>query len=282
MIVRKSLKAWGRDYKISPHFTLKEMACKDGSDIVFYSTELMAGLEALRAYVGGSVTITSGYRTAAYNRKIGGASSSQHIKGTAADIIVKKNGDVIPAKLICCLCQSLGFSGIGFISNTAVHVDMRESGSYRGDERKGYGGNVGGDFYRYFGVSKEQVEALRDVPVTEPKQTSQEEEEMIYKTINDVPKWGKAAVQLRIDHGWSDGKNLPEGLVRAWVSIDREDPYIANRSDAPSWAKKDINELIDNGVLKGTKVEEIGLRLSDLRVLIIVNRMIPGGDGDDA
>ena len=28
----------GKDFRISPHFTLSEMACKDGSDKVLYST----------------------------------------------------------------------------------------------------------------------------------------------------------------------------------------------------------------------------------------------------
>ena len=155
-----SIKALGRDYKISPHFKLSEMACKDGSDKVLYSTELMAKLEELRAYGGFTVSINSGYRTPAYNKKIGGASRSQHTLGTAADIVVKKNGAVVSAKKVCCLCQSLGFKGIGYISANAVHVDTRASGSYRGDERRGYGGNVS-DFYRYFGISKAEIEALK-------------------------------------------------------------------------------------------------------------------------
>ena len=163
-IIRKKLSSAGRDFRISPHFTLGEMACRDGSDVVLYSTALLAKLEELRAYVGGAVTITSGYRTAAYNRKIGGASLSQHVKGTAADIRVIKDGKALPAQVLCCLCQTLGFRGVAFISDTALHVDMRESGSYRGDERQGYGGNVGGDFYRYFGVSPASVAALKATP----------------------------------------------------------------------------------------------------------------------
>lgn len=155
-----SIKTLGRDYKISPHFKLSEMACKDGSDKVLYSTELMAKLEELRAYGGFTVSINSGYRTPAYNKKIGGASRSQHRFGTAADIVVKKNGAVVNAKKVCCLCQSLGFKGIGYISANATHVDMRASGSYRGDERRGYGGNVS-NFYRYFGISKSEIEALK-------------------------------------------------------------------------------------------------------------------------
>ena len=110
----------GKDFRISPHFTLGEMACKDGSDKVLYSTELMDKLEKLRAYGGFTIHINSGYRTAAYNRKIGGASKSQHISGTAADIVVKKDGKTVSGKLICCLCQYLSFKGIGYISESAA------------------------------------------------------------------------------------------------------------------------------------------------------------------
>lgn len=92
MVIAAYISKAGRDHKISPHFALKEMACKDGSDKVLYSTGLMSMLEKLRAYGGFTVHINSGYRSPSYNRKIGGASKSQHIYGTAADIIVKKDG----------------------------------------------------------------------------------------------------------------------------------------------------------------------------------------------
>lgn len=153
----------GRGYKISPHITLGEFQCKDGSSKVLYSTELMDKLEQLRAYVGGTISINSGYRTPAYNKSIGGASSSMHTKGYAADICVKKGGTRISGKLICCLCQTLGFKGIALIKGSGyfVHVDMRPSGTYRGDERYGYGNNVGGDFYKYFGINKSAIEALK-------------------------------------------------------------------------------------------------------------------------
>lgn len=156
-----SIKKLGREYKISPHFKLSEMACKDGSDKVLYSTELMEKLEELRAYGGFTVSINSGYRTPAYNKKIGGASRSQHVLGNAADIVVRKEGKVVDTKKLCCLCQSLGFKGIGYISANAIHVDMRAVGSYRGDELRGFAGNVGGDFYRYYGISREEIRAMK-------------------------------------------------------------------------------------------------------------------------
>lgn len=264
----------GRDYQISPHFKLSEFACKNGADTVLYSTELLDRLEELRAYGGFTVSINSGYRTAAYNRKIGGATNSQHIKGTAADIVVRKDGEVVNAKSICCLCQSLGFKGIGYISANAVHVDMRTSGSYRGDERKGYSGNVGGDFYKYFGIDKAQITALK---VQETKQevgvpVETEEQDKMYDDITKVPEWGRESVQLRIDHGWTDGKNLTESMVRCWVVEDRENPYIVNVEDAPAWAHEELQALIESGKIKGNGVEQIGKRWHVLEALIMANR----------
>lgn len=171
----------GRDYKISDHFTLGEFACKDGSDLVKYSTGLLAKLENLRGEHF-TITLNSAYRTAAYNKKIGGASNSQHIYGTAADITMKHNGKPLDARYVCCHCQSMGFPGVAYISSTAVHLDDRASGTYRGDERKGYRGNVGGDFYKYFGLTKAEVDAYfaqfepKEEPVVEPEKEKEDEE----------------------------------------------------------------------------------------------------------
>ena len=203
----------GRDHRISPHFTLAEMACKDGSDEVLYSTELISMLEKLRDYGGFMIHINSGYRTPSYNKKIGGASHSQHIYGTAADIVVKKEGKTVSSKLICCLCQILGFKGIAYISESAVHVDMRSSGSYRGDERKGYSGNVGNDFYRYFGITKNQVEALKI------ENESKEDEEMTQQQFND--------------------------MMNVWIAQQAA-------KEPEEWSKEDREWAEANGIIKGT------------------------------
>ncbi|WP_448826708.1 D-Ala-D-Ala carboxypeptidase family metallohydrolase [Capnocytophaga bilenii] len=47
-------------------------------------------LEVLRAALGNKpIIITSGYRTPAHNKKVGGADNSQHLTASAADIVVK-------------------------------------------------------------------------------------------------------------------------------------------------------------------------------------------------
>lgn len=73
---------------LSPNFRVREFACRDGSDPVFIDSALVDLLQRIRDHFGQPVTITSGYRTAEHNAKVGGAKSSQHLLGRAADIQV--------------------------------------------------------------------------------------------------------------------------------------------------------------------------------------------------
>ena len=193
----------GAGYALSPHFRLGEFASKDGADKVLINTELIEKLEELRAYGDFAVVINSGYRTASHNRKVGGAGASQHVAGNAADIVVKKNGVAVDARLICCLCQSLGFKGVGYISETAVHVDMRPYGNYRGDERRGYRANVNGDFYAYFHITKDEVTALKkekeDVIMTQ-EQFDKMMDVWLAKRRKDAPADWSAAARKWAEH----------------------------------------------------------------------------------
>lgn len=139
---------------ITEHFRVREFRCKDGSDKILISTELVNMLEKLREHLGEtypdcSIDINSGYRTKEHNKKIGGSSTSKHIQGKAADVFVKWNGKTVPAKEVCCAAQDLDFDGIGYISSDAVHVDVRGS-RWWADETKN--NKKVKDFYPYFGV----------------------------------------------------------------------------------------------------------------------------------
>lgn len=138
--------------QVSKHFKLKELQCKDKTDKVLYCPETLEKLEKLRDLTKcSSVTVTSGYRTPAHNKKIGGASTSSHTEGYALDVHFKDSK--YTTKQICCMAQDLGIKGIAYISSNAIHIDMKNR-TYRGDERYGYSNNVNGDFYAYFGIKK--------------------------------------------------------------------------------------------------------------------------------
>lgn len=112
------------------HFKRSEFACKCGKYCNGYPVEpdeqLVKLLENIRNHFGVPVTINSGVRCKTHNANVGGASASQHMKGTAADIKVK---GVAPAK-VAAYAETLlpGTGGIG-IYGTFVHVDVRKQKS---------------------------------------------------------------------------------------------------------------------------------------------------------
>ena len=124
--VRAYSKAKDGTKKITANFKVREFACSDGSDVIFISQELVEVLQKIRDHFEAAVTVNSGYRTPAHNKKVGGAAYSQHLYGTAADITVKgvKPRDV--AAYAETLLPNTG--GIG-IYDTFVHVDVRKTKS---------------------------------------------------------------------------------------------------------------------------------------------------------
>ena len=131
------LEAWSRTRdgtrKLSANFTVAEFACKDGSDPVFVDSSLAALLQKIRDHFGRPVVITSGYRTAAHNKSVGGAKSSQHLLGRAADIQVAG----VSVEDVAAYAESLlpGWGGVGRYPVKAgrtkgwVHVDTRPNKS---------------------------------------------------------------------------------------------------------------------------------------------------------
>ena len=127
-----SVKKDGSTY-LKPNFKVKEFSCNDGSDTVLISDDLVDLLQNIRDHFGVAVTINSGYRTSAYNKKVGGATNSQHVKGTAADIVAKGVDPLTVAQYAEYLMPNSG--GIG-VYQTFTHVDVRTSRS-RWDNRSG-------------------------------------------------------------------------------------------------------------------------------------------------
>jgi uncharacterized protein YcbK (DUF882 family) len=79
--------------KLTKNFSKSEFESKDGAEMpkeVLANIEKLAKfLQVIRDNTGRSITINSGYRSELYNEKIGGERKSQHLLGTAADIVVK-------------------------------------------------------------------------------------------------------------------------------------------------------------------------------------------------
>ncbi len=131
-IKQYSLKADG-SRRLAPSFTVREFRCRDGSDAIMIDQTLVVLLQAIREHFGKAVTITSGYRTAAHNKSVGGAKSSQHLLGRAADIQVAG----VSVEDVAAYAESLlpGWGGVGRYPVKAgrakgwVHVDTRPNKS---------------------------------------------------------------------------------------------------------------------------------------------------------
>lgn len=131
-IKQYSLKADG-SRRLAPSFTVREFRCRDGSDVVMIDESLVVLLQCIREHFGKPITITSGYRTAAHNKSVGGAAYSQHLYGRAADIRVQG----IPVEQLAAYAETClpGTGGIGRYPPRAgravgwVHVDTRPAKS---------------------------------------------------------------------------------------------------------------------------------------------------------
>lgn len=163
MTVKKySLKKSGNIH-LSPHFTVREFACSDGSDEIRIDPKLVDYLEKIRAHFDKPVRITSGYRSPAYNAKVGGVKNSYHMKGMAADIVI----DGVKSKEVAQYAETIGCGGIGWYeARNFTHIDTR-SGCVRW---KDSGSNV----VKTFGAAVAPVpKPSSKCPYTEPAKTIQ-------------------------------------------------------------------------------------------------------------
>lgn len=122
MAVKTYSKKKDGNTKLSANFTVREFACNDGSDTVKIDTDNVIQLQKIRDHFNKSIKITSGYRTPSYNKKIGGASSSYHTKGMAADIVVSG----VDSIKVAMYAEDIGCRGvIWYPLKKFTHIDTR-------------------------------------------------------------------------------------------------------------------------------------------------------------
>ena len=83
--------------------------------------KLLELLESVRTHFGAPIKINSGYRSPEHNAKVGGAKGSYHVKGMAADIVVKG----VPASKVYNYLNATHNGGVGRYSRF-THVDVRD------------------------------------------------------------------------------------------------------------------------------------------------------------
>jgi hypothetical protein len=110
---------------LSKNFSLDEFRCPC-CGLVMICRELVQGLQDFRAHVDYPVMVTSGYRCAAHEKAVGGA-SGYHPLGWAVDVTVEHPGRSIEEMFLAAvLIKTFRFGGIGVdVENKMLHLDCR-------------------------------------------------------------------------------------------------------------------------------------------------------------
>lgn len=126
--------------QLTPHFTLAEMTASSKArqlgldntpppEIVPRLVRTAEMLERIRSTLNVPVIVTSGYRSQAVNKQVGGVATSDHTQGHAADIVAPKYGTPEQiARALAPLIQTLGIGQLiyeRFGASSWVHVSTR-------------------------------------------------------------------------------------------------------------------------------------------------------------
>ena len=102
------------------NFSPAEIACR-GTGTLKIDTEALDKLQALRDRLGKPLIIRSAYRSPEHNRRVGGATRSKHMDGTAFDIAMA-NHDPVAFEAAA---REVGFQGFGFYPRSGfIHIDL--------------------------------------------------------------------------------------------------------------------------------------------------------------
>jgi uncharacterized protein YcbK (DUF882 family) len=119
----------------STHLSWSELACKDSARTPYPMewrrtrvVDLAQAFEVVRRACGSRpITVQSGYRTPAWNRRVGGATFSQHVEGRALDLAAPMGLTRMQFyEIIRAQARASKIRGIG-IYPTFIHVDVRPS-----------------------------------------------------------------------------------------------------------------------------------------------------------
>ena len=131
----------GESIRLTPHFTLAEMVRSSTAerlrmdntppgDVLRNLQGTAEMLERIRATLGVPVVVTSGYRSPAVNKAVGGVSTSDHASGQAADFVAPKYGTpYLIASLLAPLVSTLGIEQLileGIKGKQWIHVSTRK------------------------------------------------------------------------------------------------------------------------------------------------------------
>ena len=160
--------------KLSPHISAQELRCKcGGTHNITVNTDLLDKTEKLINTIADikglpsedvHIYISSANRCKRHDINVGGSGWGMHVVGKALDFTIKAKDETISPKLIACIAQEIGFTGIGRITNEYIHCDvgtLAEHGGkqWYGDEMVAGGTsgsviNVPNTYWNYYGLNR--------------------------------------------------------------------------------------------------------------------------------
>lgn len=190
--------------QLTKNFKVREFACHDGSDKILIDENLPLLLQEIRDAFGKPITINSAYRNETYNKKVGGAASSQHVKGKAADIVVQ---DVPPFAIAAWMEQkikNIGKYACGFYPISLFnHIDVRDNATLFKEYKKSKTSGVSS-----FGFGTKYVDYL--AKEEEGEMTQEKFNEMMENYLSDVAKKAPGNWSVK-ERTWAENIKLIQG-----------------------------------------------------------------------
>lgn len=162
--------------QLSAHLNAQELRCKcGGTHNITVNTDLIDKIEKLISVIADiknvpteevHINVSSANRCKQHDINVGGSGWGMHVVGKALDFQITYKGKPEDSKLIACLAQELGFTGIGRIPSVGdyIHCDVgtiAEHGGKKwlGDEtvKGGTSGSVINEpqtYWDYYGLKR--------------------------------------------------------------------------------------------------------------------------------
>lgn len=113
------------------YFNEKEFVCRCCGELPPVARENIEALvhevlDPVREKLGKPIVVNSGYRCQRHNKEVGGATSSQHMRGEASDLRINGNPKILAKAII----ENGKFDQL-ILYPTFVHVSWKRNGSNR-------------------------------------------------------------------------------------------------------------------------------------------------------
>lgn len=191
--------------QLSAHLNAQELRCKcGGTHNITVNTDLIDKIEKLISVIANiknvpaeevHINVSSANRCKQHDINVGGSGWGMHVVGKAFDFQITYKGQPEDSKLIACLAQELGFTGIGRIPSVGdyIHCDVgtiaeHYGKKWLGDEtvKGGTSGSVINEpqtYWDYYGLKRSDY--FKDEKISLEKQLQTVLNEMGEKLVVD-------------------------------------------------------------------------------------------------